>query len=217
VECYTAANTATAIAAISSNSFNRAILNLSTISDNKSSLSGKDDSTYINRLDSDLNSVTSTLCSSPSKNSPTSEKRKLSFLVRGINSKSKRGVEGEKKAPLRGGTIDSYSKQYQEVAASSGNASPTKAVPTVSYDHDSFLKTQKDPFLKQLLETQMFASFEEECLVAPNTFKQEKSNEVIFFEESILAKKNRSALSYKVRGERVRVRWLEVRVPLFLL
>ena len=43
----------------------------------------------------------------------------------------------------------------------------------------------------------MFASFEEECRAGPHPSNRDKSSEVIFFEESILAKKNRSALSYK--------------------
>ena len=43
----------------------------------------------------------------------------------------------------------------------------------------------------------MFCSFEEECGAGPNSPKKEHSSEVTFFEESILAKKNRSALSYK--------------------
>ena len=47
------------------------------------------------------------------------------------------------------------------------------------------------------LETQMFCSFEEECGAGPNSPNKEHSSEVTFFEESILAKKNRSALSYK--------------------
>ena len=47
------------------------------------------------------------------------------------------------------------------------------------------------------LETQMFASFEEECTAGPHSSSRDKSSEVVFFEESILAKKNRSALSYK--------------------
>lgn len=47
------------------------------------------------------------------------------------------------------------------------------------------------------LETQMFCSFEEECGAGPSPLRREKSSEVTFFEESILAKKNRSALSYK--------------------
>jgi hypothetical protein len=43
----------------------------------------------------------------------------------------------------------------------------------------------------------MFCSFEEECGAGPSPLRREKSSEVTFFEESILAKKNRSALSYK--------------------
>lgn len=55
------------------------------------------------------------------------------------------------------------------------------------------------PTCAHRLETQMFCSFEEECGAGPQTFKRgkERSAEVTFFEESILAKKNRSALSYK--------------------
>jgi len=79
----------------------------------------------------------------------------------------------------------SRSMDERSVTSESGGA---------GYDHDNFLMAQKEPFLRQLLETQMFASFEEECLPIPG---QKKGAEVIFFEESILAKKNRSALSYK--------------------
>ena len=43
----------------------------------------------------------------------------------------------------------------------------------------------------------MFASFEEECKAGLHPSNRDKSSEVVFFEESILAKKNRSALSYK--------------------